>query len=223
MTTPRLFGTYHGPNGRAWIVLEHLEGRVRATKMPGGPEQAAEWLGRFHARNEARIAEPAMRFLTTYTAAFYRGWANRTLQYARRFRSDCRPIEALCERFEQAMAVLLEPPLTIIHSEYYPANVLYLHDAVYPVDWESAAIAAGAIDLVQFTENGGAALIRRCQTAYARARWPARGPDAAFERRVAAARLFALLKWTGSPRSWKSRESREHYLNCLIAESRRRR
>jgi len=222
MTTARLFGTYYGPNGRAWVVLEHLEGRIRATKMPSGTEQAAAWLGQFHARNETRLADPAIRFLCTYTADFYRGWARRTLRYAQRFRRDCRPIAALCERFDAAIAVLLEPPLTIIHSEYYPANVLYLRDAVYPVDWESTAIAAGEIDLVQFTENWGAAMIRRCEAAYARARWPSRGTDAAFQRRLAAARLFTLLKWTGSPRSWKSRDSREHYLNCLIAESRRR-
>ena len=218
MTTPRLWGTYEGTGGRAWLALEYLDGSVRVKSAPLDLESAAAWIGRFHARNESRLSEPSLQFLNTYTADYYRGWARRTLGYARKVCRACRQIELLCEAFEQAIDALLDPQLTIIHGEYYPSNVLRRPDSVHPVDWESAAIAAGEIDLAALTENWPAEVAGPCERAYAHARWPAGGADAAFAHRLWAARLYMLLRWTGAPRAWANPESRTHFLGCLAGE-----
>ena len=212
MTTPRLWGTYEGAGGRHWLAIEYLADCIRVKSAPEDIELAADWIGQFHARNQGRLRESALKFLGTYSADYYRGWAHRTLAYARKYRRDCSRIEALCEAFEQGIVALLEPPLTVIHGEFYPANVLYRSGSIHPVDWESAAIGPGEIDLAALTEHWSAEDASRCERAYVRARWPAGGADAAFGYRLWAARLYLLLRWTGTPRAWRAREGRSHYL-----------
>jgi hypothetical protein len=218
MTTPRLWGTYEGRGERSWLVLEYLDGSMRIHLAPPGPESGAAWIGGFHARNEARVSEPALQFLSTYTADYYRGWARRTLMYARKFGRDYRRIESVCESFEQAIDVLLEPPHTVIHGEYYPSNVLWRPDGVYPVDWESAAIGAGEIDLACLTEHWRSEVVERCEEAYIRARWPAGCDLQAFAQRFSAARLYTLLRWAGTRRAWNTLSSRDYYVSRLTGE-----
>ena len=218
MTTPRLWGTYEGRSGWVWLALEYLDDSIRINSAPQWLESAAAWIGRFHACNETRLSEPAVQFLSTYTVDYYRGWVRRTLKYGSKFRNDCRHLGVLSGAFEPGIDALLEPPLTIIHGEYYPSNVLWRSDGVYPVDWETAAIAAGEIDLAALTEHWPAETAERCEAAYVRARWPAGGDDAAFARRLSAARLYMLLRWTGTARAWRNRESRIYYLRRLAGE-----
>jgi hypothetical protein len=215
MATPRLCGTYEGRGGRTWMALEYLGDCMRLNSAPPGPEAAATWIGRFHALNETRLSEPALRFLTVYAADYYRGWARRTLASARRIRGNYQQIGPLSEAYEQAIEILLEPPLTIVHGEYYPSNVLWRPNSVHPVDWESAAIAAGEIDLASLTEHWSPAFVERCEAAYVRARWPAGCDRSAFARRLSAARLYMLLRWAGRPGAWKVREDRSYYLNRI--------
>ena len=91
---------------------------------------------------------------------------------------------------------LLAPPQTVIHGEYYPQNVLAQEGVIYPVDWESAAVAAGEIDLASLTEGWPAEFARRCEEEYALARWPEGAPPE-FERTLAVARLYFPLRWLG--------------------------
>jgi hypothetical protein len=65
---------------------------------------------------------------------------------------------------------------------------------VYPIDWESAAVAAGEIDLASLTEGWPAGYARQYERAYRKARWP-NGAPADFERRLAAARLYLAFRW----------------------------
>jgi hypothetical protein len=218
MATPRLCATYEGRGGRTWMAIEYLEHCMRLNLAPPGPEGAAEWIGRFHARNETRLSEPALQFLTVYAADYYRGWARRTIKSARRFRLDKGQIGSLLEVFEHAIEILLEPPLTVIHGEYYPSNVLWRPNSVHPVDWESAAIAAGEIDLAALTEHWSPDYVERCEAAYIRARWPARCDRAAFARRLSAARLYMLLRWAGIPGAWKVPGDRGYYLTRIGEE-----
>jgi hypothetical protein len=68
---------------------------------------------------------------------------------------------------------------------------------IYPVDWESAAVAVGEIDLAALTEGWPQAFVQQCELEYQRARWPD-GPSTCFERRLAAARLYLQFRWLGS-------------------------
>jgi len=95
--------------------------------------------------------------------------------------------------------------MTIIHGEYYPKNVLYRDGIIYPVDWESAAIAAGEIDLACLTDRWPADTVRECERAYQQSRWPD-GAPAAFAQRLAAARLYIHLRWLGDRPEWTTRQ-----------------
>ena len=218
MTTPRLCGAYEGPEGRSWLALEYLDGCMPIKSVPEALESAAAWIGRFHARNEPRVSEPALQFVNIYTADYYRGWARRTLAYARKHRRDCRTVEEVCEAFEQGIDALLAPPLTIIHGEFYPANVLLRSGDVHPVDWESAAVAGGEVDLASLTEFWPPEAADRCERAYVNARWPGQRADSAFLRRLSVARSYMLLRWTGVSEAWRTQEDTSHYFGRLADE-----
>jgi hypothetical protein len=72
---------------------------------------------------------------------------------------------------------------------------------VYPVDWESAGVALGEIDLVTLTAGWPKRLTRSCQQEYCRARWGNENPSE-FEARLAAARLYVAFRWTGERPDW---------------------
>jgi thiamine kinase-like enzyme len=85
---------------------------------------------------------------------------------------------------------------TVIHGEFYPANILMQGESVCPVDWESAAVAAGEIDLATVTEDWPDEYVEECNRVYCQARWPD-GAPAAFERTLLAAQLYLWFRWLG--------------------------
>ena len=109
------------------------------------------------------------------------------------------------ERLDACVAPLLTAPRTLIHGEYTPHNVLFRDGSIYPVDWESAAIAAGAIDLAGLTDRWPADVVRACEFEYERARWPD-GAPAQFNQELAAARLYWQSRWLGQRPDWTTDE-----------------
>jgi hypothetical protein len=221
LPTVRLLGAAGTKHGTAWIAVEYLADALLIKSDPDAITHAAEWIGEFHRRNETRVTAPALQFLTTYTAEYYRGWADRTLQFARRYLRDCRQVEYVCAAFDRAIADLLAAPLTIIHGEFYPSNVLWHRSMVYPVDWETAAIGAGEIDMACLTEHWPASVKVESEAAYMRARWPQGHERPEFNRRLRAASLYMLLRWTGTRKAWSYEEARDYYVGRLNDEARR--
>ena len=82
-----------------------------------------------------------------------------------------------------------------------------------PIDWESAALAAGEIDLASLTWGWDDDLASLCEQEYCLARWPDGTPDD-FALRLTAARVFLHLRWLGDaekrtgwkrgPSTWKN-------------------
>jgi aminoglycoside phosphotransferase (APT) family kinase protein len=140
-----------------------------------------------------------MSFLKRYDAEYYLGWAHRTALLAGPLHARLPWLATLCQRFEILVPLLLAPPPTIIHGEYYGRNILVQDGIVYPVDWESAAIAAGEIDLASLTDQWPSSITEECELAYQHARWP-QGTPIEFERRLAAARLYLHFRWLGELR-----------------------
>jgi thiamine kinase-like enzyme len=110
--------------------------------------------------------------------------------------------------------VLLDASLTVIHGEFYPENVLFHEGRVVPVDWETAALAAGEIDLASLVEGWPAVVASGCEQRYSRSRWPS-GPPYDLERTLAAARAYWSLRWLGQGREWLDQEQRRRYLETL--------
>jgi len=205
--TPRFYGTHtDAATGETWLVLQYLVESERIHRYPESLPQAARWLGLFHAGQEERLARSPVPFLRAYDAAFYAGWARRTALFARPLQRRFPWLGRLCERFEEATALLLAPPLPVIHGEFYPGNILLHRGRVYPIDWESAAVAAGEIDLASLTERWPAAVAGCCEAEYRRARWPEEVP-ADYRRKLAAARLYLAFRWLGERPDWTTDDS----------------
>jgi hypothetical protein len=220
LSLPRFYGAYQDPaTGDAWLILEFLDRSLRVTKGPQ-PEsivQAARWLGRFHAANEGRVSGPDVSFLNLYDAEYYLGWSRRTLRFASELRPEFPWLETLCGRFDECVDILLSAPRTIVHGEFYPHNILLSDGQIYPIDWESAAIAAGEIDIATLTEAWKPEHLRRCELAYQESRWGGAAP-AGFSRGLAAARLYVCFRWLGEQPEWTLHAgNREYFEQMRIA------
>jgi hypothetical protein len=204
VSTPWLYGVYEdASSGYVWLVLDFLEESVRVQKSLDTRAMglAARWLGQFQALCQERMRTTSMPFLQRYDEEYYLAWARRTLQFFDRHQQPMSWLQQLCARFHEEVSALLSVPPTVIHGEYYPKNILYCDGTIYPVDWESTALAAGEIDLASLTEAWPEAIARECEAQYKAARWPDDSPDD-FERRLGAARLYLHFRWLGvSPES----------------------
>jgi aminoglycoside phosphotransferase (APT) family kinase protein len=217
LPTAQFYGAHQEPEtGDIWLFLKYLDGSLR---LPKGPQpqslvEAARWMGRFHAANEPRVSSQAVSFLSRYDFEYYLGWARRTREYAGELQPALPWLEPLCGRFEQCVEILLSAPQTIIHGEFYPHNILVSDGVVYPIDWESAAIAAGEIDLAMLTEGWNPDDVRRCEFEYQQARWNGATPQG-FARRLAAGRLYQSFRWLGELRDWTLSHANRYYFDQL--------
>jgi aminoglycoside phosphotransferase (APT) family kinase protein len=193
--TPRFIGTYEAPH-EAWLVLESLDHSERLSDLPHAMSSAAQWLGAFHAELEGAIADPKMSFLVRYDAEYYRGWAQRTLTFAREHGRDSRRLSALCATYSDGVSVLAEFPRTVVHGEFTIHNVLVRDGLVFPTDWESAAIGPGEIDLMCLLDRWPSEVVEQCTRAYMDARYGGEAPsDLAI--RLAWSELYLHLRWLG--------------------------
>ena len=210
---PRFYGAATvGPAGEVWLVIGYLEHSLRLNDARDVSlwEAAAAWSGRFHSKHEALDRHPKERFLIDYDAAYYAGWARRTIENAATLNLDFPWLSDLCRRAEAALLELLEAPRTIIHGEYYPKNVLLSDGNVYPVDWESAALARGEIDLATLTDHCDPEVVLRCEAAYRLSRWP-EGAPSDFARALGLARLYVHLRWLAAAAGPKLRRRYRRY------------
>jgi hypothetical protein len=212
-TTPTFYGACADvKTGHTWLILEYLDNSLRlhrAREPSVAMSLAARWIGRFHNAAEERLSRTSTRFLTRYDTEYYLAWARRTSLVAGQLHQRFPWLTTLCGRFEEAVALLIASPPTIIHGEYYPMNILFRGGVIYPVDWESAAVAAGEIDLAAVTENWPADIARQCEVEYQRVRWP-EGSPADFERRLSAARLYLSFRWLGDQANWTTHSRQLH-------------
>jgi aminoglycoside phosphotransferase (APT) family kinase protein len=108
----------------------------------------------------------------------------------------------------------------IIHGEYYQHNILFHQGRVCPIDWESAAVGEGLIDLACLTDGWESKIAEVCKAAYVRTRWPEEVP-ADFERVLKAARLYITVRWLGDdPDFTRSADARRNWMQLrnLVTE-----
>ena len=227
---PKYLGTHTDPNtGDISLFLEYLYRSVRLsdivwkrlTRQPRGMTQAASWIGKFHAVHEQRIEDPLLAFLRRYNAEYYRGWAQRTFEFSRPLHGRF-PWLTKLSRADEWFAPLLAEPQTVIHGEFYAKTILVRNQSVFMVDWESAAIAAGEIDLAALTEgkHWPADVMQECEGAYVGARW-SEGAPPSFGRKLDAARIYLHFRWLGERPDWTVREKNLSRYDHLHASAKR--
>jgi hypothetical protein len=209
-SVPVLHGVHVDPATQStWLVLDYVEGFSRGMSRDS-MFLAAAWAAAFHRAAEALRPIPVE--LSVYDRGYYHGWAARTEEFAATGRGRRPWLAGVCARFTELGPDLLGVRPTVIHGEYYPHNVLSrLHREIHPVDWESAALGAGEIDLASLTEGWPASYASRCEYLYERVRWPDGAPGD-FRRALAAARVYLALRWLGeSPSQTRSRLSTPYF------------
>jgi hypothetical protein len=219
VSTPRLHGTHFDPaTGWTWLVLEYLDDclRLEMTAGDAAHTRTARWLGAFHAAHERLSDDPSHAFLSRYDEQYYAGWVGRARRFARPLEGKVPWFAAVCDAAGDLFESLLSAPQTVIHGEFYPKNVLLLTRRVIPVDWESAAIGPGEIDLAALVEGWGERVSRACVTAYLRARG-AGGDRAAIGRRLDAARAYLCFRWLGDRPEWTAQEDSRFRFGTLRA------
>jgi aminoglycoside phosphotransferase (APT) family kinase protein len=173
--------------------------------------ECARWLANFHTASEQLLYFDLPQGINKYDKQYYTGWARRAFQFAGPLHGRFPWFKDLCDHFEKVADVLLEAPQTVIHGEFYPKNILIRNASVFPIDWESAAVAVAQIDLSALTEGWPAETVADYELAYRLARWP-EGAPADFDHMLDAARIYLHLRWLGDRPSWTMLESsRRHF------------
>lgn len=199
LSSPKWYGNYdEADSGRTWVILEFIENAQRIQKSMTRLADAASWVGRFQRASAALVPAPV---LNSYDGAYYAAWAARTRVLARDSEQKHPWLIPLCDAFEHLASELAAWQPTIIHGEYYPKNILVSDGIVCPVDWESAAFAAGEVDLASLTEFWPAKIVMECEAAYVEGRWPD-GPPPHFDRVLGLARLYIHFRWLGVATEW---------------------
>jgi aminoglycoside phosphotransferase (APT) family kinase protein len=192
--------------GRSWLFLEWVEGRnLFQVGERDVWEGAATWLGRFHAAFDGSPSDLAARCpVVRRDADFYRRWATRARELGALSGSAARPLlDWLAAKHERLVEALAAMPQTLLHGEFYAANVLVAGDRaatrVAPVDWELAGSGPGALDLAALACGWPAADREAMRLAYCHGR----GAElSAFE--LDLARLQTAIQWLGwAPPEWE--------------------
>jgi aminoglycoside phosphotransferase (APT) family kinase protein len=179
---------------RAWLFLERVEGiPLWQTEGLAAWEATARWLARLHAR-----PAPAEPHLLAQDARHLRRWAQR---------ASARGADAVVG-LEAATGVAVERlsawPAGLVHGELYASNVVVQHGPGGPrirvVDWETAGVGAGILDLAALVSGSWAPERRDRVVAAYRGAEPA--PRDSFDATLDAARLLVALQWLGWSSSW---------------------
>ena len=144
---------------RYWLFLERAPGMSLVEVGLPTWQRVASWLAQMHTRfvQPAALEDlAAAHYLLRYDRAFYWLWPRRAQVFLHRMQpalpaATLASIDRLVAGYGQVVECLLGLPVTLLHGEFYAANVLVQETTnalrVCPVDWEMAALGPGIIDL----------------------------------------------------------------------------
>ena len=181
---------------RVWLFLELVDG-VPLWQAAGlaAWEATARWLARLHA-----APTPAGAHLLRYDGAHLRRWIDRATAMSG---DELAGVRAPALRAVQRLEAW---PRAFVHGELYASNVLVQDTPggprVRPIDWETAGVGPGLLDLAALTAGDWTADRRARIVAAYRDALPPAAVAAAFDAALDAARLVVALQWLGWSRDW---------------------
>lgn len=180
LATPVCYGTFGLGGSVDCIVLEHVPGyRIHHSVYPRGLVDVCGDLGGFHSGGVGSL--PAAHNV------FNRSHFSRLMSEAERLPGVT---ARLGRRGSMVVDTLANAPRALIHGELYPQNVLINEDGPVVIDWESAGIGPGVLDLAVLTQGSwDPDLVDECEEVY----WRERGATVPMwgRRNLAAARIMA--------------------------------
>jgi aminoglycoside phosphotransferase (APT) family kinase protein len=231
---------YHGSHvdaarERYWLFIENVRGPVLWQLGDFEVwEEAARRLARLHAVL-APAAESPPASLLRYGPELYGVWIQRAREFARRPEvpwSDeaRRQVEGLADRYEPVVERLAALPVTLIHGEFYPSNVLVQQRddelRICPIDWEIAATGPSLLDLAALTIGRWTPRERDALTrAYRAAAGASPDPIALptdFDAALECCRLHLAVQWLGWDPEWvPPAEHRHDWLAAALDSARK--
>jgi hypothetical protein len=197
LSTPRFHSTHADQTtGCTWLVLEYLDGylRVNQTAETYAMRLTARWIGRFHAITERLLSSAFVSFLNNYDYGYYAAWQTQMSMIPDRLKRSFSWLADLCKHSEGFIEPLATASPTVLHGEFYPSNALIRDGVVSVVDWESAGLGSGELDLAALTQGPWPEdVVLGCEEEYRLARWP-KGCPADFTRTLTAARLYFAFR-----------------------------
>ncbi|NND03126.1 MAG: aminoglycoside phosphotransferase family protein [Acidimicrobiia bacterium] len=174
------------------LVLDGLPDALRVKKVPGGRAMiaAAGWLGSFHAQTTSMTECRHLSWVERWPRSLLEKWCDPDSA------SPAHPKyrEVLSYLVEHAIPDLLDEGHTIIHGEFYPKNILFHNEEVYPIDWESAAVAPSEFDLAMLIDGWPSEIREAARDEYAGMRWR-RSATEASRRRLRIAEMILHARW----------------------------
>jgi hypothetical protein len=184
-----------------WLITEKVHG-VELWQVGDISiwEGVVRWLSGLHATYADRqadllIDDPQLPILD---AAWFDEWTSRAMA-ALATSSDGRAASLRRALTGLDLAAELGSlPRTFVHGEFYSSNVIVGEDSagltVCPVDWETAALGSGMLDLAAITSGWDPPTEAQLVTAY--------GPLRGSERDLLLCRLHLALRWIGWSERW---------------------
>lgn len=195
LSTIPFYGFCHiTEQNRTLLVLEYLDGclPVRWHVELDVVEKAAAWIGNLHRIYESNV--PA--FVKVYDENYFTFWVQRSEKLINGLADKYDWVLHLRDYFLDNIKLLTTAPQTLVHGEFFGRNILVRDGNIYPVDWESAAMAPGEIDLASLIDGRNPNYIKTAIEGYKSARFlVGQNPANEFEQRLLLARLYFYFRW----------------------------
>ena len=217
---PTFWGAEHvSAVGRYLLFVEKAAGvELYQVGEPSTWQMVASWLARLHSTfaGDPVLAGRGPRLLR-YSDRFYRLWLRRARVHLARngslTPSGSRRFEGLALGYPRVVDALDALPVTLIHGDLYPSNVLISEDGlqVCAVDWEMAAVGPGLVDLAALTSGGWSDDERlEMVSAYRGALPTPKLPVDEFMLQLTLCRLHLAVQWVGWSFGWSPPPEHDH-------------
>lgn len=221
LSSAHFYGVYKEKNNETCLIIQYLNGSklLKDQHDPGYFGKAASWIGSLHKMYESNPPEA----ITDYDTEYYTIWLERVGKLLEKLKKKHPWLPAVCTYFKERMHLLSDSVKTFIHGEYYTKNILVQKDIIYPIDWESAAIGPGEIDLASLIEGWDYKRKNIAIKSYLKARWPdGNFSESGFRERLLLVKIYFFFRWTGEyddPEVWLERTSWFNNFYSMIKKS----
>jgi len=157
MSTPKYYGSYFFEETHLiMLAIEYFNDLVKFSKSKDEPNiivKAGRWLGEFQNRSQKIIRDGGAAFMRRYDEEYFMKWPQITLDRIidLNLEKEYAWLFELVDQYNFHIKALTEAEPVVIHGEFYPTNVRYARRTLYPLDWQTAALSPGEIDIASLT------------------------------------------------------------------------
>ena len=201
MSIPEYYGFYiFEQMGIKMMVLEFVENMFRFPKTSERDPiyKVAKWIGEFHSRSKHLLQKNKLSFINQYNEKYYLQWPQKTIDiiWEHHLEYKYEWFLKLVEKFKNEIKMLTDIEPVVIHGEFYPINIYRSNGIIYPIDWQTAALATGAVDMAALTHNWPVKVQEKCLAVY-KAACGLTDSIELLKRRVLLARIYLNFLWLG--------------------------